>query len=349
MSLVGEPSSLSPDAAAAAVAASAPDPDVLVDVRNLSIRFPVGRTGFWGRDTQYVHAVEDVSFSIPRGQTLGLVGESGSGKTTTGRAVLRRLEPSAGSVHFRGEDITHVKGEELRRLRRNMQLVFQDPYASLNPRMTVGEIVGEPLFVHGLVKSISDAKPIVRELLQRCGLPDDAIDRYPHAFSGGQRQRVGIARALALQPEFVVADEPVSALDVSVRAQVVNLLQDLQAELGMTYLFIAHDLSVVRHISHRIAILYAGKLVEVADAGAVYESPRHPYTEALLSSVPIPDPPVQRSRRRTVLQGEIPNPIDPPPGCRFQTRCPLAQERCRVESPPLEEKAPGHFAACFFR
>ena len=349
MSLVGEPSSLSRDPQTALVDVRRDDPEVLVDVRNLSIRFPVGRTGFWGRQTQYVHAVEDVSFTIRRGQTLGLVGESGSGKTTTGRAVLRRLEPSAGTIGFRGQDITRVKGEELRNLRRHMQLVFQDPYASLNPRMTVGEIVAEPLLVHGLAKSIDQARPEVQDLLDRCGLPSDAIDRYPHAFSGGQRQRVGIARALALRPDFIVADEPVSALDVSVRAQVVNLLQDLQAELGLTYLFIAHDLSVVRHISHRIAILYAGKLVELADSADVYERPRHPYTEALLSSVPIPDPPVQRSRRRVVLQGEIPNPIDPPPGCRFQTRCPLAQDRCRSESPPLEEKAPGHFAACFFR
>lgn len=349
MSLVGEPSSLSRDPQLTPAVVRQQDPEVLVDVRNLSIRFPVGRGGFWGRQVKYVHAVEDVSFTIRRGQTLGLVGESGSGKTTTGRAVLRRLEPSAGSISFRGQDITSVKGEELRNLRRHMQLVFQDPYASLNPRMTVGEIVAEPLLVHGLAKSIDAARPEVQDLLDRCGLPSDAIDRYPHAFSGGQRQRVGIARALALRPDFIVADEPVSALDVSVRAQVVNLLQDLQAELGLTYLFIAHDLSVVRHISHRIAILYAGKLVEVADSADVYERPKHPYTEALLSSVPIPDPPVQRGRRRVVLQGEIPNPIDPPPGCRFQTRCPLVQDRCRSESPPLEEKAPGHYAACFFR
>src|SRR5690606_8335953 len=235
-SLVGEPSSLSRDTQPAPVDVSRHDPEVLVDVRNLSIRFPVGRTGFWGRQVQFVHAVEDVSFTIRRGQTLGLVGESGSGKTTTGRAVLRRLEPSAGSITFRGQDITAVKGEELRNLRRHMQLVFQDPYASLNPRMTVGEIVAEPLLVHGLATSIDAARPQVQDLLDRCGLPEDAIDRYPHAFSGGQRQRVGIARALALRPDFIVADEPVSALDVSVRAQVVNLLQDLQAELGLTYL-----------------------------------------------------------------------------------------------------------------
>jgi peptide/nickel transport system ATP-binding protein len=320
-----------------------------VEVDNLSIRFPVGRTGFWGRQVRHVHAVDEVSFSIGKGETLGLVGESGSGKTTTGRAILRRIDPVAGSIRFRGEDVTTVKGKRLRELRRHMQLVFQDPYASLNPRMTVLELVAEPLVVHGLAKDADAARPQVMELLDRCGLPVDTVDRYPHAFSGGQRQRIGIARALALRPDFIVADEPVSALDVSVRAQVVNLLQDLQTDLGLTYLFIAHDLSVVRHISHRIAILYAGRLVELAPSGQVYETPLHPYTEALLSSVPIPDPSVQRTRRRIVLSGEIPNPIDPPPGCRFQSRCPLVHDRCRAETPPLEEKSPGHLVACFAR
>jgi peptide/nickel transport system ATP-binding protein len=321
----------------------------LVEVRNLSIRFPVGRTGFWGNTLRYVHAVEDVSFSIGRGETLGLVGESGSGKTTTGRAVLRRIEPTAGSIHFRGNDITRTKGKDLRELRRDMQLVFQDPYASLNPRMTVLELVAEPLVVHGLAKNVEAARDQVTDLLDRCGLPIDTVDRYPHAFSGGQRQRIGIARALALRPEFIVADEPVSELDVSVRAQVVNLLQDLQQELGLTYLFIAHDLSVVRHISNRIAILYAGHLVEIAPTAVVYDAALHPYTEALLSAVPIPDPPMQRARKRIVLSGEIPNPVDPPPGCRFQTRCPLVHERCIVETPPLEEKLPGHWVACHAR
>jgi oligopeptide/dipeptide ABC transporter ATP-binding protein len=321
----------------------------LVEVDNLSIRFLVGRTGFWGKTVNYVHAVEDVSFSIEKGETLGLVGESGSGKTTTGRAVLRRIDPSAGTIRFRGDDITATSGKELRELRRHMQLVFQDPYASLNPRMNVLELVAEPLIVHGLAKNADDAREQVAGLLAQCGLPDDTVDRYPHAFSGGQRQRIGIARALALKPDFIVADEPVSALDVSVRAQVVNLLQDLQQELGLTYLFIAHDLSVVRHISHRIAILYAGRLVEIAPTDRVYEQPLHPYTEALLSSVPIPDPPAQRERRRIALTGEVPNPVDPPPGCRFQTRCPLVHDRCRTESPPLEEKQPGHFVACFAR
>jgi oligopeptide/dipeptide ABC transporter ATP-binding protein len=333
-----------------AVAVDTPRPsDPLVAVDGLSIRFPVGRVGFWGRQVRFVHAVDDVSFTIGRGETLGLVGESGSGKTTVGRALLRRIEPSAGTIRFDGADITHVKGEELRRLRRHMQLVFQDPYASLNPRMSVLELVAEPLVAHGVVKDANAARQQVGELLDRCNLPVDSMDRYPHAFSGGQRQRIGIARALALRPQFIVADEPVSALDVSVRAQVVNLMQDLQTELGLTYLFIAHDLSVVRHISHRIAILYSGKLVELASTDDVYESPTHPYTEALLSSVPIPDPPLQRQRRRIVLTGEIPNPVDPPPGCRFQTRCPYVEERCRVETPLLEEKAPGHWAACHVR
>jgi peptide/nickel transport system ATP-binding protein len=321
----------------------------LVEADHLSIRFPIGRSGFWGGNVRYVHAVDDVSVTIGKGETLGLVGESGSGKTTFGRALLRRIEPSEGTIRFDGADITNVRGEELRALRRNMQLVFQDPYASLNPRMTVLELVAEPLVVHGIAKNSQAARPVVVDLLDRCGLPEDAVDRYPHAFSDGQRQRVGIARALALHPAFIVADEPVSALDVSVRAQVVNLLQDLQHEFDLTYLFIAHDLSVVRHISHRIAILYCGRLVELASTADIYEHTLHPYTEALLSSVPIPDPPVQRARRRIVLSGEIPSPVDPPPGCRFQTRCPLVEPRCRVESPPLEEKAPGHWAACFVR
>ena len=321
----------------------------LLEVVHLSIRFPVGRAGFWGKQLKFVSAIDDVSLNIARGETLGLVGESGSGKTTLGRAVLRRIKPAAGTIKFKGVDITETTGEELRRLRRHMQLVFQDPYASLNPRKTILELVSEPLIVHGVAKNAEAARPLVGDLLDRCGLPVDTMDRYAHAFSGGQRQRVGIARALALQPDFIVADEPVSALDVSVRAQVVNLLQDLQAEMGLTYLFIAHDLSVVRHISHRIAILYSGKLVEIAPTHALYESPLHPYTEALLSSVPIPDPPLQRARRRIVLQGEIPNPVNPPAGCRFQTRCPLVEARCRVESPPLEEKNPGHWAACFVR
>lgn len=263
--------------------------------------------------------------------------------------MLRKIKPTGGRIIFEGQDITEVEGEELRRLRRHMQLVFQDPYASLNPRMSVLEIVAEPLMVHGLVARPEDARDKVVELLELCGLSADVAERYPHAFSGGQRQRIGIARALALEPKFIVADEPVSALDVSIRAQVVNLLQELQERLGLTYLFIAHDLSVVRHISHRVAIMYAGKIVELADRDAIYDHPKHPYTEALLSAVPIPDPPLQRARKRILLTGEIPNPVSPPPGCRFHTRCPIAQDKCRVDEPPFEDKGNGQFAACWFR
>jgi peptide/nickel transport system ATP-binding protein len=319
----------------------------LLRVERLSVRFPIGRAGFWGQDKLFVHAVDDVSFEIARGETLGLVGESGSGKTTTGRAVLRRVEPVAGRILFRGEDITGVTGEPLRRLRRSMQLVFQDPYASLNPRMRILDIVGEPLLVHGQVRSIDRASERVAELLELVGLPANAMERYPHAFSGGQRQRIGIARALALEPEFIVADEPVSALDVSIRAQVVNLLQDLQERLGLTYLFIAHDLSVVRHISHRVAIMYAGRIVEIGDRHSIYDDPKHPYTRALLSAVPIPDPEVESRRQRIVLQGAPPDLIHPPSGCRFHSRCPIAVDRCATDSPPLEEKQPGHRAACW--
>ena len=339
------------DTLAPALGRPVPTEERVIEADGISVRFPVGRSGFWGQQMKWVHAVDDVSFTVHHGETLGLVGESGSGKTTVGRTVLaaHRADRRAGSCSAARTSRT-TTGEELRRLRRRMQLVFQDPYASLNPRMSVLQLVAEPLVVHGQVE-VGRLPRATRSspCSNGAACPTDTADRHPHAFSGGQRQRIGIARALALQPDFIVADEPVSALDVSVRAQVVNLLQDLQHEFGIAYLFIAHDLSVVRHISHRIAILYAGKLVELADSDAVYESPRHPYTEALLSSVPIPDPPLQRARQRIVLQGEIPNPIDPPPGCRFQTRCPLVQDICRRETPPLEEKAPGHWAACFVR
>jgi peptide/nickel transport system ATP-binding protein len=294
-----------------------------------------------------MRAVDDVSFEIRPGETLGLVGESGSGKTTTGRAVLRKVPLAAGRIWFQGEEITTVSGEPLRRLRRRMQLVFQDPYASLNPRMRVFDIVAEPLLVHGLVRRIREAETQVAELLALVGLPADAMFRYPHAFSGGQRQRIGIARALSLHPELIVADEPVSALDVSIRAQVVNLMQDLQEQLGLTYLFIAHDLSIVRHISHRIAVMYAGKLVETGTPDEIYGNPAHPYTRALLSAVPTPDPVVEATRKRIVLSGSVPNLAEPPSGCRFHTRCPLAVDRCREEEPPLTERTPGHRAACW--
>ena len=321
----------------------------LVEVKDLTVRFPAGRSGFWGQHRLFVHAVEGIDFYIRPGETLGLVGESGSGKSTTGRAILGRVPVARGKVMFKGEDITHLGREEVRGLSRHMQLVFQDPYASLNPRLKIIDIVAEPLVVHGLVKNANDAADQVAHLLELVGLPPDSGARYPHAFSGGQRQRVGIARALALKPEFIVADEPVSALDVSIRAQVVNLMQDLQSEFGLTYLFIAHDLAVVRHISNRIAIMYSGKIVEIAGRNAIYESPVHPYTEALLSAVPVPDPKVQRSRKRIAYSGEAPNPLDPPAGCRFQSRCPLVTEKCRKEEPPLTERLPGQWAACWMR
>jgi oligopeptide/dipeptide ABC transporter ATP-binding protein len=319
----------------------------LIQVQGLTVRFDAGRSGFWGQRRLKVHAVEDVSFAIMPGETLGLVGESGSGKSTTGRAILRRVPVAAGRIVFKGRDITHATAGELRPLRRNMQLVFQDPYASLNPRMRIADIVAEPLVVHGLAASGRAAEARVAELLHRVGLPPDAGHRYPHAFSGGQRQRVGIARALALNPEFIVADEPVSALDVSIRAQIVNLLQDLQKDLGIAYLFIAHDLAVVRHISQRIAIMYAGRIVELAGRTAIYGNALHPYTQALLSAVPVPDPKIQRVRRRITHSGEPPNPLEPPPGCRFQGRCPHRTGQCRLQPPPFEDRGEGHLVACW--
>ncbi|MCB1246820.1 MAG: ABC transporter ATP-binding protein [Acidimicrobiia bacterium] len=323
-------------------------PDPLVVVDGLSVQFNVGAKGFWGQHPQWLSAVDNVTFRIERGEVLGLVGESGSGKTTTGRAILRRVPIAGGSITFKGQDITDLKGEDLRRLRRDMQAVFQDPYDSLNPNQSVLEIVAEPLLVHGLISNIKQARSEVKEFLDLVGMPTDAVDRYPHAFSGGQRQRIGIARALALKPEFIVADEPVSALDVSIQAQIVNLMQDLRSELGLTYLFIAHDLSVVRHISDRIAIMYAGQLVETSDKTAVYERPMHPYTQALMSAVPIPDPVIEARRKRVRVEGEVPNLIDPAEGCRFASRCPYVQERCREESPILRPMTPVHEVACHF-
>ena len=326
-----------------------PEKEPLVKVEKLTVHFDAGRSGFWGQTHLAVHAVDKVSFDIFPGETLGLVGESGSGKSTTGRAILRRVPIKSGRIYFQGRDITELDEEELRPLRRHMQLVFQDPYASLNPRLRVIDIVAEPLLVHGLAKNTREAVNRVAELLELVGLPPDAGGRYPHAFSGGQGQRIGIARALALSPQFIVADEPVSALDVSIRAQVVNLMQDLQVEFGLTYLFIAHDLAVVRHISHRIAIMYAGRIAEIAQRDAIYDSAIHPYTEALLSAVPVPDPKVQKARQRIAYSGEVPNPLAPPAGCRFQTRCPLVSEQCRKEDPPLVVRRPGHLAACWNR
>ena len=316
----------------------------LLSVQDLKKYFPV-RRGLSIGTTGVVRAVDGVSFTIPVGRTLGLVGESGSGKSTLGRAILRLVEPTAGRIEFDGANIVELRGEALRRWRRDAQIIFQDPYASLNPRMTVGRIVSEAFAIHGLY-SRSERAERVRTLLHEVGLKSEHATRHPHEFSGGQRQRVGIARGIALRPRFVVCDEPVSALDVSIQAQIVNLLKALQQRHGLSYLFIAHDLGVVRHISDRIAVMYLGKLVEIADRDQLIDRALHPYTQALLSAIPHPEP--KRKRDRIVLSGDLPAPTDPPPGCRFHTRCPLATERCRTEEPPLTEYAAGHFAACHY-
>lgn len=314
----------------------------LLEIQNLKVHFPL-RAGVWGRVRGTVKAVDGVSLEIDRGETLGLVGESGCGKSTLGRSILRLIEPTSGSIRFDSQDVTALSQRELRPLRRRMQLIFQDPYASLNPRMRVGEIVGEAFAIHRLAQGEERAKR-VRFLLEKMGLPSDSERRYPHEFSGGQRQRIGIARALAVGPELIVADEPISALDVSIQAQIVNLLMDLQAEFKLTYLFIAHDLNVVEHLSTRVAVMYLGKIVEVAPAADLYRDPKHPYTQALLSAVPIPNP--RRRAQRTVLKGEFPSPIDPPKGCSFHPRCPYAFERCQKETPPLFDIG-GRRSACF--
>jgi peptide/nickel transport system ATP-binding protein len=324
------------------------EPQLLLRVSDLKKHFPIVR-GVFGRTVGHVRAVDGVSFDLVEGECLGLVGESGSGKTTVGRTLLRAYEPTAGEIRFRinGEmvDVARAPADRLKALRRHMQMIFQDPYSSLNPRMTVLDIVGEPLLVHG-VRSRREREDRVRKLLRQVGLKPHHLRRYPHAFSGGQRQRIGIARALALEPKLVVADEPVSALDVSVQAQVLNLLAELQRRLGLTYLFIAHDLSVVRHISDRVAVMYAGRLVELAEVDALFARPRHPYTEALLSAVPRPDP--ARRSKRILLTGEVADPSNPPPGCPFHPRCRYVQDRCRSELPDLREAAGGHFARCHF-
>ena len=317
----------------------------LLQVDRLVKHFTVGG-GFFGRAPGLVRAVDDVSFEVRRGETVGLVGESGCGKTTTGRCILRLEQPTSGRILFEGVDLAALDEEALRAVRRRMQVIFQDPYASLNPRMTVGDILAEPLKVHAIVPDAAKRKARVQELLAQVGLLPQHARRYPHQLSGGQRQRVGVARALAMEPSLIVCDEPVSALDVSIQAQIVNLLEDLQARLGLTYLFIAHDLSVVRHLSDRVVVMYLGKVAEVADRKSLYEDPVHPYTRALLSAVPIPDPKVEARRERTVLRGEVPSPLKPPSGCVFHTRCPIAVARCTAEVPALREIRSGHWGAC---
>jgi oligopeptide transport system ATP-binding protein len=319
--------------------------NVLVRVVNLKKYFPIMRGIIFQRQVGAVKAVDGISFDIKRGETLGLVGESGCGKSTTGRTILQLYRPTEGAVYFKGENLVELKGEALRRKRRDMQMIFQDPYASLNPRMTVGSIIAEPLEIHGIATGKA-AKERVQELLQLVGLNPYFANRYPHEFSGGQRQRIGVARALASNPSFIVCDEPISALDVSIQAQVVNLLEDLQDQFGLTYLFIAHDLSMVRHISDRVAVMYLGKIVELATRNEVYENPWHPYTQALLSAVPVPDPRVERRRQRILLQGDLPSPANPPKGCHFNTRCPVAFDICYEVDPELREVTPDHWVAC---
>ena len=321
--------------------------EVLLQVENLVKHFPVGG-GMFSRPVGVVRAIDGVSFTLNRGETLGLVGESGCGKTTTGRCILQLERPTSGRIVFEGVDLTTLDEAALRAVRRRVQVIFQDPYSSLNPRMTIGQILAEPLQVHGIVRERAARQERVRELLVQVGLLPQHAARYPHQLSGGQRQRVGIARALAMEPSLIICDEPVSALDVSIQAQIINLLEDLQQRLGLTYLFIAHDLSVVRHISDRVVVMYLGRIAEIADRTALYEEPLHPYTRALLSAVPIPDPVVEATREHTVLRGEVPSPLNPPAGCVFHPRCPLAAARCGAEVPALREIKRAHGAACHF-
>jgi oligopeptide transport system ATP-binding protein len=322
--------------------------NILLQVNQLTKYFPIDENALFQRKKEFVHAVDGVTFNIRRGETLGLVGESGCGKSTTGRTILQLYKPTSGSVLFQGVDLVILKEDELRKYRRKMQMIFQDPYASLNPRMTVGEIISDPLLVYQDVKTKKDIDDNVRQLLELVKLDPSHINRYPHEFSGGQRQRIGVARSLALRPDLIVCDEPISALDVSIQAQVVNLLIELQKQFNLTYLFIAHDLSMVRHICDRVAVMYLGVIVELADRKEFYHNPLHPYTKALLSAVSIPDPKVEEKRKRIILKGEIPSPVNPPSGCRFHTRCPIAQAICTETKPDWREITPDHFAACHF-
>lgn len=322
-----------------------PTNEVLLKVDNLVKHFPIYR-GVFQRQVGAVHAVDGVSFDVYKGETLGLVGESGCGKSTTGRTILQLYKPTSGNVFFQGQNLTDLKNEDMRLMRRKIQMIFQDPYASLNPRMTVGDIIGEPLMVHNMATPV-EIQDRVADLLKKVNLNPAFASRYPHEFSGGQRQRIGIARALALNPDFIVCDEPISALDVSIQAQVVNLLEDLQEQFGLTYLFIAHDLSMVRHISTRVAVMYLGIVVELADRKTLYSNPLHPYSQALLSAVPVADPVVEEKRKRVILEGDVPSPVNPPSGCRFRTRCPLAKPGvCDASQPEFREVKPGHFVAC---
>jgi oligopeptide transport system ATP-binding protein len=322
------------------------DGDILLKVENLVKHFYIGQRSLFGREPEVIHAVDGISFDLRRGETLGLVGESGCGKSTTGRTILQIYRPTSGSVIFDGVDLVKLNKEELRKFRRKMQIIFQDPYASLNPRMTVGGIISDPLLVHRVSESKKEIDDRVRYLLDLVRLNPSHLNRYPHEFSGGQRQRIGVARALALHPELIVCDEPISALDVSIQAQIVNLLEDLQKQFNLTYLFIAHDLSMVRHLCDRVAVMYLGMIVEIAERKEFYYNPLHPYTKALLSAVPIPDPKVEKNRKRTILKGEVPSPVQPPSGCRFHTRCPIVQPICSQVQPEMREILPGHFVAC---
>lgn len=323
-----------------------PSQDAILEVRHLKKYFPVSKGSLFRKETVHVKAVDNISFTVLRGETLGLVGESGCGKTTTGRCVLRLEEPTDGAIFYNKTNLLELDRKALNRMREQIQVIFQDPFSSLNPRMKIGDILAEPIRVHGLEPDKQKRQQRVRELLGICGLPSKMVDRYPHEMSGGQRQRVGIARALSLRPKLIICDEAVSALDVSIQAQVINLLEDLREEFQLTYLFIAHDLSVVRHLSHRVAVMYLGKIVEFADCDDLYKSPTHPYTQALLSAIPIPSPEREAQQKRSPLQGEIPSPMNPPKGCVFHPKCPLAVRQCQDEVPPLRELQPNHWTAC---